>query len=129
MDNIAMFIVSIGNDVKKEVQILKDKGEFLKSHILSALTLELAEGYAEYLHQKIRNSWGITDDPNMTLMDLFQSKYQGNRYSFGYPACPNIEDQKTIFQLLDPNSELNVKLTENFMMDPEASVSALVFHH
>ena len=64
----------------------------------------------------------------MTMMERFQAKYHGKRYSFGYPACPRLDDQRPLFELLGPE-ELGVQLTEGFMMDPESSVSALVFHH
>ncbi len=64
----------------------------------------------------------------MTMINRFTTKYQGRRYSFGYPACPALEDQAGIWKLLKPE-EIGVQLTEGFMMDPEASVSALVFHH
>ena len=62
------------------------------------------------------------------MLDRFQARYRGKRYSFGYPACPALEDQAGIFKLLRPE-EIGVNLTEGFMMEPEASVSALVFHH
>jgi 5-methyltetrahydrofolate--homocysteine methyltransferase len=62
------------------------------------------------------------------MIDRFTTKYRGRRYSFGYPACPALEDQAGIWKLLKPE-EICVSLTEGFMMDPEASVSALVFHH
>jgi 5-methyltetrahydrofolate--homocysteine methyltransferase len=64
----------------------------------------------------------------MTMQERFTSKYRGKRYSPGYPACPRLEDQQGIFTLLRPQ-EIGVELTEGFMMDPEASVSAMVFHH
>jgi 5-methyltetrahydrofolate--homocysteine methyltransferase len=64
----------------------------------------------------------------MTMLDRFQARYRGKRYSPGYPACPALEDQTGIFKLLRPE-EIGVNLTEGFMMEPEASVSALVFHH
>jgi 5-methyltetrahydrofolate--homocysteine methyltransferase len=62
------------------------------------------------------------------MRDRLQSRYRGKRYSFGYPACPNLEDQAVIWELLRPE-EIGVQLTDGWMMDPEASVSALVFHH
>jgi 5-methyltetrahydrofolate--homocysteine methyltransferase len=64
----------------------------------------------------------------MTMLERFQAKYRGKRYSFGYPACPRLDDQATLWKLLEPN-EIGVQLTDGFMMDPEASVSAIVFHH
>ena len=93
-----------------------------------ALAIETAEGAAEWLHRRIREDWGFPDPPTMTMQDRFTSRYRGKRYSFGYPACPNLEDQQGLFALLKPE-EIGVHLTEGFMMDPEASVSAMVFHH
>ena len=60
---------------------------------------------------------------------MFRTQYHGKRFSFGYPACPRLEDQEQLFRLLNVETNLNVELTEGFMMDPESSVSALVFHH
>jgi 5-methyltetrahydrofolate--homocysteine methyltransferase len=72
--------------------------------------------------------WGFPDKPEMTMMERFQARYRGKRYSFGYPACPRLDDQTLLFQCLEP-SEIGVQLTDGFMMDPESSVSAMVFHH
>lgn len=127
-DNICLFVVSSGEGIRERSEELKAKGEYLKSHALAALALESAEAYAEYLHSRIRNMWGFPDGPDTTMMERFQAKYRGKRYSPGYPACPNLEDQKIIFDLLKPE-DIGVELTEGFMMEPEASVSAIVFHH
>ena len=127
-DCMAMFVTSVGEDVRGASAVLRDKGEFLKSHILQAVAIETAEAYAEWLHGHLRASWGFPDDPNMTMMERFQAKYRGKRYSFGYPACPRLEDQAPLFELLSPR-DIGVELTEGFMMDPESSVSAIVFHH
>jgi 5-methyltetrahydrofolate--homocysteine methyltransferase len=64
----------------------------------------------------------------MTMKERFQARYRGRRYSFGYPACPRLDDQEQLFALLNPG-EIGVDLTDGFMMEPEASVSAIVFHH
>ena len=90
------------------------------------MAVETAEGFAEYLHQKIRQQWGIQED--LSFKQLVQTKYQGIRLSFGYPACPNLDDQQVIFNLLKPQ-EQGISLTESMMMEPEGSVSALVFSH
>ncbi len=127
-DSIALFLVSIGKGVRQRSEVLKNSGDYLKSHILQALALESAEAYAELLHSQLRKSWGFPDTPDMTMMERFQAKYHGKRYSFGYPACPRLDDQTQLFALLKPE-ELGVQLTDGFMMDPEASVSAIVFHH
>ncbi len=84
---------------------------------------------AELVHQRLRALWGFADPPGLSKKDLFQGRYQGIRVSFGYPACPNLEDQATLWRLLEPNRHIGVELTDGFMMEPEASVSALVFHH
>jgi 5-methyltetrahydrofolate--homocysteine methyltransferase len=127
-DNIAMFVVSIGEDVRGTARALKESGQYLKSHILQALAIESAEAYAEWLHSHLRHTWGFPDQPSMTMLERFQAKYRGKRFSFGYPACPQIEMQAPLFELLHP-SDIGVQLTEGYMMDPESSVSALVFHH
>ena len=72
--------------------------------------------------------WGFPDAPALTMLERFRAEYQGKRYSFGYPACPRLEDQQQLFTVLRPE-ELGVELTDGCMMEPEASVSALVFHH
>ncbi len=108
---------------------MKDRGELLKSHAFAALAIETAEGCAEWLHEKIRAMWGFADPAGTSKKDLFSARYRGKRYSFGYPACPNLEDQAPLWKLLEPNKHVGVELTDGFMMDPEASVSALVFSH
>jgi 5-methyltetrahydrofolate--homocysteine methyltransferase len=127
-DSIAIFVVGAGTGIRQRSEEYKAKGEYLKSHALQALAIETAEGCAEWLHRRIREDWGFPDPADMTMIDRFTTKYQGRRYSFGYPACPALEDQAGIWKLLKPE-EIGVSLTEGFMMDPEASVSALVFHH
>ncbi|MEI8064607.1 MAG: vitamin B12 dependent-methionine synthase activation domain-containing protein, partial [Verrucomicrobiota bacterium] len=127
-DSIAAFVVTAGVGILERANEFKARGEFLKSHALQALALETAEATAEWLHRRLREDWGFPDSPETTMLDRFQGKYHGKRYSFGYPACPALEDQTGIFKLLHPE-EIGVQLTEGFMMEPEASVSALVFHH
>ena len=104
------------------------RGEYFKAHALQALAIETAEGCAEWLHRRIREDWGFPDPPDMTMQERFTSRYRGKRYSFGYPACPNLDDQQGIWKLLRPD-DIGVQLTEGMMMEPEASVSALVFQH
>ena len=127
-DHIAMFLVTAGEGVSKHSEEAKARGEFFKAHALQAIGIETAEAAAEWLHRRIREDWGFPDSPTMTMQDRFTSRYRGKRYSFGYPACPNLEDQAKLFKLLTPE-EIGVQLTEGFMMEPEASVSAIVFHH
>jgi 5-methyltetrahydrofolate--homocysteine methyltransferase len=127
-DSIAFFITTAGEGVRQRAEELKNAGEYLLCHALQALAVETAEAAAEWLHRKLREQWGFSDPPETTMVDRFQARYRGKRYSFGYPACPELSDQATLFQLLD-GRKIGVELTEGFMMDPEASVSALVLHH
>ncbi|REB07957.1 methionine synthase [Sporosarcina sp. BI001-red] len=128
MDYVAFMQVTAGHGVRAEAVRLKEEGKFLESHAFQATALELAEGFAERVHQEIRDQWGFPDATDFTMKDRFAAKYQGQRFSFGYPACPNLEDQSKLFGLLKPE-EIGVHLTEEFMMEPEASVSAIVFAH
>ena len=127
-DHIALFVVTAGEEIRERAEDAKESGYYFKSHALQALALETAEACAEWLHRRIREDWGFADPPEMTMQQRFTAKYRGKRYSFGYPACPDLEDQAGIWKLLRPE-EIGVQLTEGMMMDPEASVSALVFHH
>jgi 5-methyltetrahydrofolate--homocysteine methyltransferase len=127
-DHLALFVVTAGAGIRQKSEEWKRTGEFFKAHAIQSLAIETAEGCAEWLHRRIREDWGFPDAPSLTMHDRFTSKYRGKRYSFGYPACPNLEDQQGLWKLLRPE-EIGVELTEGMMMDPEASVSALVFHH
>ena len=127
-DHLALFVVTAGAGIREKSEEAKAAGEYLFSHGLQALALETAEACAEWLHRRIREDWGFPDPPNLTMAERFTSRYRGKRYSFGYPACPSLEDQAGIWMLLHPE-DVGVHLTEGMMMDPEASVSALVFHH
>lgn len=127
-DSIALFVVSVGQGIRQLSESLKARGKFVWSHVVQALAIESAEAYAELLHEMLRRAWGFPDSAALTLTEKFQAKYRGKRYSFGYPACPRLEDQRILFDLLQPQ-EIGVQLTEGMMMDPEASVSAIVFHH
>ena len=129
IDYIAMFVTTIGPGVRDIAERLKVEGKFLDSHILQAIALEGAEAFAELLHQQIRQMWGFGDPASITHQELFRTQYRGRRYSFGYPSCPRLEDQEQLFRLLDVTANIGVELTEGYMMDPESSVSALVFHH
>ncbi len=127
-DHLAVFTVTAGEGVRERSEEAKHNGEFFLAHGLQALAIETAEACAEWLHRRIREDWGFADPANMTMLERFTSRYRGKRYSPGYPACPALEDQQGIWTLLRPE-EIGVQLTEGFMMDPEASVSAIVFHH
>jgi 5-methyltetrahydrofolate--homocysteine methyltransferase len=127
-DWVAMFAVTCGAGVRERAQAWKDRGDYLRSHALQALAIECAEAFAEMLHTRLRTQWGFPDPPELGIDDKLKARYRGLRVSFGYPACPDLSDQATLWRLLEPE-QIGIQLTEGFMMDPEASVSALVFHH
>jgi 5-methyltetrahydrofolate--homocysteine methyltransferase len=129
LDYIALFAVTCGHGVRELSERYKQAGQYLQSHILQVLAIEGAEAFAELLHQRIREMWGFPDPPELTMRDRFKARYRGVRVSFGYPACPRLEDQTKLFNLLQVTESIGVQLTEGFMMEPEAAVSALVFHH
>jgi 5-methyltetrahydrofolate--homocysteine methyltransferase len=123
-----MFAVTCGPGIRGLAEGWKDEGQYVKSHAVQALAIECAEAFAEMLHARLRTQWGFPDPPGMDLHEKFKARYRGVRVSFGYPACPNLADQQILFRLLKPE-QIGIELTEGYMMDPEASVSALVFHH
>lgn len=128
MDYVGFLVVTAGHGVRELSNEWKDKGDYLRSHALQATALEVAEAFAERIHHIMRDVWGFPDSPEMTMKQRLGARYQGIRVSFGYPACPNLEDQQPLFELMQPE-DIGVQLTEGFMMDPEASVSAMVFAH
>ncbi|WP_312469020.1 methionine synthase [Neobacillus sp.] len=128
MDYVGFFTVTAGSGIREKADQFKSEGRFLECHALQALALETAEGFAELIHRQMRDRWGFPDPLTFTMQDRFAAHYQGQRFSFGYPACPDLEDQKKLFKLIQPE-EIGVQLTEGCMMEPEASVTAMVFAH
>ncbi|KIL39516.1 methionine synthase [Gordoniibacillus kamchatkensis] len=128
MDYIGFLVVTAGSGISELARDWREKGDYLRSHALQAAALETAEGFAERIHHIMRDVWGIPDRADMTMQERFGAKYVGQRFSFGYPACPDLDDQQKLFALMKPE-DIGVELTEGSMMEPEASVSAIVFAH
>jgi 5-methyltetrahydrofolate--homocysteine methyltransferase len=126
---IGFSIVTIGSVASEETQKLFAAGEFTKYLYLHGLSVETAEALAELVHKRMRAELGIDKEDAAEPRDLFHQKYRGSRYSFGYPACPNLEDQRKIFNLLKPEDNIGVRLTEGFHLEPEQSTNAIVVHH
>ncbi len=127
-DHLALFVTTAGEGIRAHAERFKKNGDYLKSHLIQALANETAEAYAELVHTQLRSAWGFPDPIDTKMVDRFRANYRGKRYSFGYPACPRLEDQEELFRALRPE-DIGVQLTEGCMMEPEASVSALVFQH
>jgi 5-methyltetrahydrofolate--homocysteine methyltransferase len=129
MDVLGLSLVTIGEKASVETQRLFEGGEYTKYLYLHGLSVETAEALAEYHHKLMREELGIGGDDSPHTRDLFHQKYRGSRYSFGYPACPNLEDQTKLFALLKPEENVGVRLTTGFLLEPEQSTSAIVVHH
>lgn len=128
MDSVGMFAVTAGQGVRQLAEKWKEQGNYLYSHMIQATALELAEAFAERIHHVMRDAWGFPDPVTLSMKERFGARYQGIRVSFGYPACPALEDQAKLFKLIQPET-IGIDLTDGFMMEPEASVSAMVFAH
>lgn len=113
-DTIGFFVASCGSGIVEKSRELREKGEYLKSHLIQVIAIESAEALAEIVHNRMRQDLEIGN--------------QGIRLQYGYPECPDLEEQKKLFRLLKPE-KIGVNLTESLMMDPEASVSGIVFYH
>jgi len=97
--------------------------------IAKALADRLAEAFAEYLHKQARIAWGFGRDEDLSNADLIREKYQGIRPAPGYPACPDHAEKRTLFDLLNAERKIDIKLTETYAMHPAASVSGFYFSH
>ena len=129
MDVLGLSLVTIGPKATQESQRLFENGEYTRYLYFLGLSVETAEALAEYHHKKMREELGIAGEDSPHIRDLFHQKYQGSRYSFGYPACPRLEDQTKLFALLKPEENVGVRLTSGFLLEPEQSTSAIVVHH
>ena len=129
MDVIGFSIVTVGQRASEVTKQMFDAGEFTRYLYLHGLSVETAEALAELVHVRMRQELDIAQADAPEIRDLFHQKYQGSRFSFGYPACPNLEDQTVIFRLLKPEESIGVHLTEGFHLEPEQSTNAIVVHH
>lgn len=127
-DVVALHCVTMGDEVSKRTQALFKANEYKEYLYLHGFGVECAEALAELWHKRIRQELGIGGEDSPRIKELFTQKYRGSRYSFGYPACPDMSDQEKLFRLLDPE-RIGCTLTENWQIDPEQSTSAIVVHH
>jgi 5-methyltetrahydrofolate--homocysteine methyltransferase len=128
MDVVAFHLVTVGRRASEYSRELFKRDNYSDYLFFHGLSVESAEALAELWHKRIREELGIAGRDAKNLNELFRQGYQGSRFSFGYPACPNLEDQAKVFELLDP-SRIDVELTEEFQLDPEQSTSAIIIHH
>jgi 5-methyltetrahydrofolate--homocysteine methyltransferase len=127
-DVLALQVVTVGqqaSEVAREWFAADRYQDYLHLH---GLSVEAAEGLAEYVHKEVRAQLGIASDDARDMRALFKQGYRGSRFSFGYPACPNLADQEQLLELLGAE-RIGVRLSEEFQLWPEQSTSALVCHH
>jgi len=127
-DTVAFHLVTVGRRASEYSHELFKSDNYADYLYFHGLSVESAEALAELWHKRIREELGIAGADSPDLSRLFRQDYQGSRYSFGYPACPRLEDQEKLFTLLDP-SRIGVELSEEFQLEPEQSTSAIIVHH
>ncbi|UCH09281.1 MAG: dihydropteroate synthase, partial [Fidelibacterota bacterium] len=127
-DVLAAHLVTVGPRATEEAQRLFESDDYSEYLYFHGFAVETAEALAEYWHREVRRELGIDGDDGPDIPSLFRQQYRGSRYSFGYPACPRLEDQAHIFTLLEPE-RIGIALTEEWQLVPEQSTSALIVHH
>ena len=130
VDYAAFHIVTMGAEVSKATAKLFADNRYQEYLLLHGLGVEMAEALAEHWHHRIRTEWGFAHEDGPTLSGLFRQKYRGGRYSWGYPACPDLEDNLTVSRLLDAD-RLGISVGEetSYQYQPEQTTSALICHH
>jgi 5-methyltetrahydrofolate--homocysteine methyltransferase len=128
MDVVAFHMVTMGNAASEYSKQLFDSNQYKDYLYFHGLSVETTEALAELWHKRIREELGIGGKDSPDIKRLFSQGYQGSRFSFGYPACPNLEDHIKLFELLQPE-RIGVTLTDEWMMQPEQSTDAIIVHH
>jgi len=128
IDVVAFHLVTMGKTASEYSKKLFDSNEYKEYLYFHGLSVESAEALAELWHKKIREELGIATQDSPEIKRLFSQGYQGSRFSFGYPACPDLEDHKKLFELLIPE-RIGVTMTDEFMLSPEQSTDAIIVHH
>ena len=127
-DVVAFHVVTMGNTVSKAANELFAANEYRDYLELHGLSVQLTEALAEHWHARIREEMSVRDLDSPDLQGILDQGYRGSRYSFGYPACPDIEQQTQLCELLEPG-RIGVELSEEFQLHPEQSTSAIIVHH
>jgi 5-methyltetrahydrofolate--homocysteine methyltransferase len=128
LDYVAFHIVTMGAAVSERTAELFAADKYQDYLLLHGLGVEMAEALAELWHRRIREEWGFAEEDGPSLAGLFRQQYRGGRYSWGYPACPDLEDQVKLDELLQLE-KIGVVLTEEFQLEPEQSTSAIIVPH
>jgi cobalamin-dependent methionine synthase I len=127
-DVVSFTAVTVGREASRYTAKLFESNQYADYLFIHGLSVETAEALAEYWHKIVRTELGIANKDAKDVTRLFSQGYQGSRYSFGYPACPNLEDQTKLFELIRPE-RIDVTLTEEYHLEPEQSTTAIITHH
>jgi len=127
-DVVAFTVVTMGARISEVTGELFARNAYRDYLELHGLSVQLTEALAEYWHKRVREEFAVAGEDSPDLQDVFRQGYRGSRYSFGYPACPNLEDQVQVVGLLRPE-RIGVRLSEGFQLHPEQSTSAVIVHH
>ena len=127
-DYAGFHVVTVGEVASERERELFAENRYAEYLLCHGLSVEMTEALAELWHRRIREEWGFADEDGPSLAGLFRQQYRGSRYSWGYPACPDLDDQVKLDELLDLHS-IGVKLTEEFQLEPEQSTSAIIVPH
>ncbi len=127
-DWAAFQVVTVGPAVSERTAELFSANQYQAYLLLHGLGVEMAEALAEHWHHRIREEWGFADEDGPSLGGLFRQQYRGGRYSWGYPACPDLEDNAKVADLLDVG-RIGVSVSEGFQLHPEQTTSAIICHH
>ncbi|MEY3795178.1 MAG: hypothetical protein RLZZ120_289 [Actinomycetota bacterium] len=128
VDVVAFHVVTMGNTVSKAANELFAANAYREYLELHGLSVQLTEALAEHWHARIREEMAVRGDDAPDIQGILDQCYRGSRYSFGYPACPDIEQQTQLCELLEPG-RIGVELSEEFQLHPEQSTSAIIVHH
>ena len=128
VDVVAFHVVTMGNTVSKAANELFAANAYREYLELHGLSVQLTEALAEHWHARIREEMSVRGDDAPDIQGILDQGYRGSRYSFGYPACPDIEQQTQLCELLEPG-RIGVELSEEFQLHPEQSTSAIIVHH
>jgi 5-methyltetrahydrofolate--homocysteine methyltransferase len=129
-DYVAFHIATMGEAVSERTAKLFAADQYQEYLLVHGLGVEMAEALAEMWHHRVREEWGFADEDGPTLQGLFRQQYRGGRYSWGYPACPDLEDNMKVAELLGAE-RLGIEVSEatGFQYQPEQTTSAIILHH
>ena len=128
LDVVSFHVVTMGESISRATATLFEADRYREYLELHGLSVQLTEALAEFWHARVRSELGFASGDSSELSEILDQGYRGSRYSFGYPACPDLEAQRELCMLLEPE-RIGVSLSDEFQLHPEQSTSAIIVHH